>query len=746
MHQTLKTNLLLTTLILSPITHAEVILDGTLGSTGSLEGPNFAIEANLGQHIGNNLFHSFEQFNLNQHESATFSGPGTINHVISRVTGGQASHINGWLRSTLPNADLYFLNPAGIMFGEQAQLDVQGSLHISTADYLRLGTDGRFDASQPAHSLLTVAPPSAFGFLNESPAAISKQSSYLAVPNRKTLSFIGGDLTLQDNHLTGSENSTLSAPEGRVNLVSVAAAGEVPIIPETLENAAIKRFGTITITDTPTTYENLARGANIDVSGDRGGEVYIRGGRIVMENAYVFADNQGNEDGQGITIKADELIASGSRITTEALKGSTGKGGNINLAANKITLTDGAQIASSTRSSGTAGDMTITATETLNLSGHFSLSFNGTQVNFESGLLSNSTSTGQGGQIKVTAPNLTLTNGGSIRADTKGLGDAGNISLQVSKLTIAGSARVDLNTGSPTATNGSGHGGTLTVTATEAILISGQGSALVSNTFTAGEGGTIRIKAPLLTVQDKGTIQAGTQFDGKGGHISVKADTVYICQNGLISTETRTNGEGGSIEIRANKIDLNQTANITTSSLGLGRAGQIGLHAKESLQMQNSLIKTETFHADGGNIHITSPGYLYLINSAITTSVKNQEGDGGNMIVKPEFIVLDNSRIKANATQGKGGNIQITTTGIYNFSKEPREEVITASSEFGVDGEITIDSPDVNLDDFLVVLPDGFAEVKLPEPCRYKDISEQNTFSARMYHEGKPRTPGDFLE
>ena len=107
----LKTHLLVTMLILSHAAHAEVVLDGSLGSIGSLEGPNFAIEAHLGQQRGNNLFHSFDRFNLNQHESATFSGPKTIQHVISRVTGGQMSLINGLLRSTIPNADMYFLNP-----------------------------------------------------------------------------------------------------------------------------------------------------------------------------------------------------------------------------------------------------------------------------------------------------------------------------------------------------------------------------------------------------------------------------------------------------------------------------------------------------------------------------------------------------------------------------------------------------------------------------------------------------------
>lgn len=153
--------------------HAEVTLDGTLGSRAELLSPNYQIGAELGQQHGSNLFHSFRDFNINRGESATFSGPNSVQNIISRVTGGNPSHINGLLRSTIPNADMYFLNPYGIMFGEQAQLDVQGSFHASTADYLRLGKDGRFDARQPQNSVLTIAPVEAFGFFSNPIASIT---------------------------------------------------------------------------------------------------------------------------------------------------------------------------------------------------------------------------------------------------------------------------------------------------------------------------------------------------------------------------------------------------------------------------------------------------------------------------------------------------------------------------------------------------------------------------------------------
>lgn len=101
------------------MTWAEVILDGSLGPKITLPGPHYEIDAQLGQQYGNNLFHSFQNFNLQSHERATFLGPESIAHVVTRVTGGQPSHINGMLRSSLPHADFYLLNPAGLLFGKQ---------------------------------------------------------------------------------------------------------------------------------------------------------------------------------------------------------------------------------------------------------------------------------------------------------------------------------------------------------------------------------------------------------------------------------------------------------------------------------------------------------------------------------------------------------------------------------------------------------------------------------------------------
>src|SRR5712691_4434449 len=174
------------------LSHAQITLDGSLGPRGALTGPNYAIPASVGQIRGPNLFHSFGQFSLSRGESATFTGPNTITNILGRVTGGSPSSIDGTIRSQIPGANLYLLNPSGVMFGPNARLEVSGSFHVSTADYLRLADGGAFFANPAVPSVLTVAPPAAFGFLSPAPAKLTVQGSTLEAPAGTALSLVGG--------------------------------------------------------------------------------------------------------------------------------------------------------------------------------------------------------------------------------------------------------------------------------------------------------------------------------------------------------------------------------------------------------------------------------------------------------------------------------------------------------------------------------------------------------------------------
>lgn len=141
-----------------------ITIDGRFSPAQTLVGPNYAIGANLGKQLGSNLFDSFGKFGLATGESATFSGPATISSVIGRVTGGSPSSINGKIRSTITGANLYLINPSGVVFGPNATVNVSGSFHASTADYLKMSDGAKFQATNPDGSTLSAAPPAAFGF------------------------------------------------------------------------------------------------------------------------------------------------------------------------------------------------------------------------------------------------------------------------------------------------------------------------------------------------------------------------------------------------------------------------------------------------------------------------------------------------------------------------------------------------------------------------------------------------------
>ncbi len=158
---------------------AQMETDGTMGAAQVLAGPNFGIGAALGTQAGANLFHSFRHFNINTGESATFSGPASIDNVISRVTGGSLSNIDGLLSSTIPGADVFLINPSGILFGPNASLDVDGSFHASTANQILFPDGGVFDATNPGATVLSVAEPSAFGFLDSNPGSTTGDGKWV---------------------------------------------------------------------------------------------------------------------------------------------------------------------------------------------------------------------------------------------------------------------------------------------------------------------------------------------------------------------------------------------------------------------------------------------------------------------------------------------------------------------------------------------------------------------------------------
>jgi len=144
--------------------NAEISTDGTVGAKTQLSGPNFTISQDLGTTKGQNLFHSFDTFSINQGQSAHFTGGSSIKNVVSRVTGGDISTINGALTSDIGSQGFYFINPNGVVFGANASVDVPASFHVSTSDKLNFADGAEFNAINPSASTLTISDPTDFGF------------------------------------------------------------------------------------------------------------------------------------------------------------------------------------------------------------------------------------------------------------------------------------------------------------------------------------------------------------------------------------------------------------------------------------------------------------------------------------------------------------------------------------------------------------------------------------------------------
>ena len=899
--------------------HAEVTLDGSLGPSGAV-GPGtlpdgtsttYLITDNLGTQVGGNLFHSFGKFNVNTNESATLTGPNSINNIIGRVTGGTQSWIDGLLRSTIEGANLFLLNPAGMLFGPNATLDVKGSFHVSTADYLSFDDGERFYVNPAENSVLTVAPPQAFGFLSESPTRISIQESLLEVPEDETLSVVSGNIEIV--------GGTLRAASGRINLASVASSGEVIHNAQDGENDlrmdSFERLGEI----------GISKDGELQVSGARPGNIFIRGGSLSLDSSGIYSTTRGTAAAGDIDIRLAEDLSltnrsyidsssywsgpagdifldvgrltflDGSMITSHAMPDCTSQGGNIMIrAAEFVSISSGdgdnymqSYISSSTFGNGDGGTISI-STPSLTIeedAGIFAVAYRG--IDWMGNLVEGGragdifldvgrltiTSAGIGcqtttpynaGNITITATESISIDNSAIRSSTYGAGDGGTISISTPVLAMdfsgilaeageyaSGNAgEILLEVGSlaltnvaqiQTSTEGAGQGGDVTVTATDSISISGRiiegnemyQSAIISSTYGDGNGGTISISTPSLTIDD-GALVAETALGAEsGGDIFVEVEDLTISNGGLISsvafgsgqggnvtvtaadsisilgrdidglpsriTSGANSGAGGDITLEAPEIELSDGVIISTESFGVGNAGDISitasntfhsnnssvttaaeqaeggdinittqemqllngtlvsaessgagnagnihLAATDSFLMRDSAVTTEAKQADGGNIKVSAGYMVHLTDSEITASVGGgPETVGGNINIDPEYVILKNSKIIANAFEGMGGNIDITADV---FLADPNS-IVDASSALGIDGQVNIRAPVKEITGTFAPLPKDFlsALALLREPCMARIQGGKYSSFIVGGRDGLPLEPGGLL-
>jgi filamentous hemagglutinin family protein len=734
-----------------------VVLDGKFGTSGSVSGPNFGITAGMGRTVGNNLFHSFSQFNLSAGDVATFSGPANIQNILARVTGGSASSIDGTIRSTIDGANFFLINPAGVIFGANAALDVSGSFAVSTANYLKLANGARFVASLGADdSVLTTDPVVAFGFLNGAAGSISIQGT-LQVPEGKTLSVVGGDISVAGGKL-------LSA-NGQINLASAKAAGEVAIDPLSgaVDAHSIGTQGRIDINS----------GAMVDASGEGGGQIVIRGGRLVIadQGTSVKADTLGTQNGRGIDIElTDGLeLRNGAQITTSTF--GTGKGGDIAITAPSILLEgdsfdDTASIASETFSSDPGG-----------IGGSIILHADSLTLNAAAQISTSTFGAANAGKIDITASTLRLVgsdfaltqimaNANPFESSDAGAG--GDIVIH------ANAIEIDNGAGLTALTTGSGNAGTIDIH-TRSLTMRGGGIGVT--TAFSGNGGAVRIQADRVTMDQingiPSVITALTAGDGLGGSITLNISSSLQLFNGaLISSDTFSPSDGGSINIHAGSISLDKGSSIACSSpVDVGRAGEIVVQADHSILLNHdSFISTSApgssggnitvdagseiriLHSqitagaglDGGNISLTAPQLTYLLHSTITAQADTTGtgfGNGGNLSIDPSFLVLNSSGLISKSSFGNGGNINILTDYFFESAS-----TIDASAPFGLPGTVSVSAPEVDLSGVLVALPENLlsSETQLRPDCGVRLSGNVSSFIV-LGRGGLPIEPGGFV-
>lgn len=694
--------------------YAEVVLDGSTGAFGQLEtqNGNYDIKMNYGHQSGENLFHSFSQFNVNTGEIASFGVSESIRNIISRITGGSESFIDGTLRSVISGtsqisaANLYLLNSSGIIFGPDAALDIGGSFYVSTADYLRMGDADRFYSTVQENEILSSAPPEAFGFL-KSPAEIrfegmgkvGEDGSYgLTVSPLQDISVTGGNISFAGSYTAdGSAEKplgSLSAPGGSISLVSVNSPGEVTFAESGPDVSSFSTLGTITLSDH----------SQIKASGEGSGNIFIRAGQFFLESGSVIeVDTKGSEDGGITDIQADTVSISAGDIFSDAA--STGRGGDISIsgiggnAAGSVSISDGARVfanaANPEADAGDAGNVSIFA-ENLTISSGGSVS-------------SSADGGGNGGTVHLTASeSLLISDQSEVFASSSGssemAGASGDILMESPEIMLTNDSRISIDTGD-------GEGGTLVLRGldekpAESITVSG--SRIYAGTLGFGNAGDVLIQAKHIRFEEKGAVGSETFGSGTGGNIRIEAGTEFALADGSY--------------ISSNSVSTESKA---------GDAGNIFVQAGDSMYLHDSSITTEAVNAGGGKISLEAQSMIYATDSRIATSVAKGADDAGDISVNPlleylQFTVMNRSEVRANAYEGRGGNIRIETDQ-FVFSGT---SVVDASSQLGIDGTVNIISPEADVSQGLLTLPAAMLDVTqwVQTPCFQRSGSDVSTF------------------
>ncbi len=588
-------------------TKAQITPDGTVPtSVETTDNQNFNITG--GETAGNNLFHSFEEFSVPDGGEAHFNNASTIENIFSRVTGDSETSIDGLIK-TNSSANLFLINPNGIIFGENAQLDVGGSFLATTASGIQFA-DGTFLSATDSQTtpILTVSVPIGLQF-GETPGIIRNQSQAtrffpdlnmdfpvgLTVQSGKTLALVGGDLLIDDG--------ILFAPGGRIELGSVGSFSFVDLtqISEEISEGwalgykQVPEFQNIQLSQafvqTTDTSENIPSG-----------NIQLYGKEIEITHSDLGSTNFATNSGGTLSIKAAESLSINNGFLSTNTRYS-GKAGDIYVETKQLLVSNGSSITTDSESEGKGGNITIKALDSVEVISNNFLTLLSTRAN----------KNGNAGNINITTGKLILKDGGQISSSTFGEGDAGSVTVHASESVEISGQRESFNGIEPsglfaqiqeesvTATRDSGN---VTVNTRRLNLRDGGSISVSAVEGSQGAAGILTINAQDITL-DRGTIAAETRRGNQGNIIINNADTLLL-RDSEITTDAQGTATGGNITIDSEGIALLDSSKITTDAVE-GRGGNILITTQGLFQEPDSEITADSELNIDGTITINSP-------------------------------------------------------------------------------------------------------------------------------------------
>jgi filamentous hemagglutinin family protein len=767
-------------LLSTPAVIAEIVPDLSLPNPSTVDVNGSAIFIRGGTERGSNLFHSFEKFSIPIGGTAVFDNARNIVNIFSRISGNTPSVIEGILRAN-GTANLFLINPSGIVFGSGATVNIGGSLFATTAAFLQFEDGFRYESGPGAAYTpsLTVNRPIGLGFNATSRAIevrgpghdfsvsdpifspilpIPKSPARIRVESGRTLALLGGKVTLDGAVLSGG---TVNIGGIRNGLVLFSASNHG----FTFDYSQALEFGAINLSNRSAIWLGGRFAPNAGIGG--GGRIELRGNDIAIgEGSILLIQNLSRE------LPASDIIVRGrnvsllgtdtggsfrSSLVNEAI---AGNGGDITVSAENLILEDGGTITTKTYGSGAGGDIEISAAN-IEINGFSSL-----VPTVFSSVAAISYGNGRSGNVNANAESIGLFNAGLMGTVTFGSGDAGGLTILAKDVIIDGASTRTPNYSALTAaTAGNGNGGNLSIETTT-LTITG-GATITASTAADGNAGNIRIRASSIEVRGQDPtfnnpsrifsnsfvelsgarelFQLSDRAVGNAGNMDIETEKLSVSETAFIGVGTTTAGRAGNLRVRANELTISDFGAIGAGSTERGQGGDISLEGRDLRLQGNARLGSPAMGnvgGNGGNISIRFDSII-LDDSAIRV-FSQSVGDGGNITIDAGTIILfGNSRITADAIRGAGGNITIDARA---FLASPLSS-ISASSQLGLNGAVRISSPETN--PFSSVYPVTAQILEIDRASIYPCTTGENSLSvnsSRIVPPNPIEAPGSFID